>query len=108
VAAALKQRKEDGLELLIERGADINLNSGGAFPYPIIAMAYTGDVVGTKFLIEKGADVNKYGGKWHSAIQASTSDLSIGKKHSVNVFNRDQWLYPHASLEKSLKLFRYF
>lgn len=78
VAACLKRRK-DGLELLIERGADINLNSGGVFPYPIIAMAYTGDVVGTEFLIEKGADVNKYGGKWHSAIQASTSDLSISK-----------------------------
>ena len=42
-------------------------------------MAYSGDVPGTKFLIEQGADVNKYGGKWHSAIQASTSDDAIGK-----------------------------
>lgn len=79
VAATLNQFKENGLELLVERGADVNLNDGGEFPYAIIAMAYAGDVAGTQFLIDKGADVNKYGGKWHSAIQASTSDDAIGK-----------------------------
>lgn len=57
VAATLNQFKENGLELLVERGADVNLNGGGEFPYAIIAMAYAGDVAGTQFLIDKGADV---------------------------------------------------
>ena len=79
IAACLYQRKENGLELLVERGVDVNMNCGGEFPYAIIAMAYTGDVDGLQFLIDKGADVNKFGGKWHSAIQASTSDDAIGE-----------------------------
>jgi hypothetical protein len=77
VAATLNRFKENGLGLLVERGAD--LNGGGEFPYAIIATAYAGDVAGTQFLIDKGTDVNKDGGKWHSAIQASTSDDAIGK-----------------------------
>lgn len=67
------------MQPLVERGVDVNLNCGGEFPYAVIAMAYSGDVAGTQFLIDSGADVNKYGGKWHSAIQASTSDYAIGK-----------------------------
>jgi hypothetical protein len=79
IAACLHGPKENGLELLIDRGADVNMNCGGEFPYAIIAMAYTGDADGTQFLIDKGAKVNNFGGKWHSAIQASTSDEAIGE-----------------------------
>lgn len=56
----------------------MNLNCGGEFPYAIIAMAYNGNTAGVQMLIEKGADVNKYGGLWHSAIQAAMSDNAIG------------------------------
>ena len=68
-----------GLDFLLERGADVNLNCCGEFPYPIIAMAHQGDTAGTQKLIDKGANVNNYGGLWHSAIQAAMSDNAIGK-----------------------------
>lgn len=58
---------------------DVNLNCGGQFPYAIIAMAYNGNTAGVQMLIEKGADVKKYGGLWHSAIQAAMSDHAIGR-----------------------------
>lgn len=70
---------ENGLDFLLERGIDVNLNCGGEFPYAIIAMAYNGNTEGVQMLIEKGADVNKYGGLWHSAIQAAMSDNAISK-----------------------------
>jgi hypothetical protein len=42
-------------------------------------MAYSGNTDGVRTLINNGADVNKYGGLWHSAIQAAMSDNAIGE-----------------------------
>ncbi|TVY44826.1 Ankyrin repeat domain-containing protein [Lachnellula subtilissima] len=74
IAACIEEEKEDGFNILMERGVDPNTNAGGKFPYAIIAMAYSGDVEGVKALLKAGADVRKYGGMYHSAIQASAED----------------------------------
>ncbi|TVY12660.1 Ankyrin repeat domain-containing protein, partial [Lachnellula arida] len=74
IAACIEHEKEDGVNILMERGADPNTNAGGKFPYAIIAMAYSGDVEGVKVLLKAGADVTKYGGMYHSTIQASAED----------------------------------
>jgi ankyrin repeat protein len=55
------------------------VDAGGDFPYAIQAAAYISDEEITTLLIDAGADVNKYGGKWHSAIQASTSAANVDK-----------------------------
>jgi len=54
------------------------VNGGGEFPYAIQAAAYMAGVETAEILVHLGADVNKYGGKWHSTLQAAASDANLG------------------------------
>ncbi|KAH8800543.1 hypothetical protein DL96DRAFT_1823872 [Flagelloscypha sp. PMI_526] len=63
----------DIIELLIEKGADVNKTRGSdGTPLQIAALTNTLDVI--ELLVEKGADVNKEGGRHGSALHAAASE----------------------------------
>ncbi|KAH8813960.1 hypothetical protein DL96DRAFT_1821161 [Flagelloscypha sp. PMI_526] len=58
------------VQLLIEEGADVNLQ-GGAHGLALQAAARRGHYAVVRYLVEKGADVNLQGGEYGSALQAA-------------------------------------
>ena len=59
------------LELLVEKGVDMNAQ-GGYFGNALQAASYYGYEVIVKLLLEKGADVNAQGGHYSNALQAAS------------------------------------
>ncbi|KAF7176013.1 hypothetical protein CNMCM7691_001188 [Aspergillus felis] len=59
------------VELLIEKGADVNAQ-GGDYGYALQAASYQGHKEVVQLLLEKGADVNAQGGLFGNALQAAS------------------------------------
>ena len=60
------------MELLLERGADVNAQ-GGKFGNALQEASYRGHIGIVKLLLERGADVNTQGGLHGSALQIASS-----------------------------------
>ncbi|RHZ53561.1 uncharacterized protein CDV56_100734 [Aspergillus thermomutatus] len=58
------------VELLLEKGADVNAQ-GGLYGNPLQAACGRGDKEVVQLLLEKGADVNAQGGEYGNALQAA-------------------------------------
>ena len=69
--AASNQGSEAIVKMLIESGADVNVQ-GGHYGSALQAASYRGSEAIVKILIESGADVNVQGGIYGSAIQAAS------------------------------------
>ncbi|KAJ7028092.1 ankyrin repeat domain-containing protein [Mycena alexandri] len=59
------------VQLLIEHGADVNVQ-GGAYNSPLQAASYNGHENIVQLLIEHGADVNAQGGEYDGTLQAAS------------------------------------
>ncbi|THU90826.1 hypothetical protein K435DRAFT_248533, partial [Dendrothele bispora CBS 962.96] len=68
--AASSQGHESVVRLLLERGADVNVQ-GGKYGYALQAASSQGHESIVKLLLERGADVNIPGGKYGNALQAA-------------------------------------
>jgi ankyrin repeat protein len=58
------------VKLLLDRGADVNIQ-GGPFGNALQAAAYYGSQEIVKLLLDRGADVNIQGGAYGNALQAA-------------------------------------
>ncbi|GAB1312302.1 Ankyrin repeat-containing domain protein [Madurella fahalii] len=68
--AAASEGYNDIVEILLEKGADVNAQ-GGYYGTALQAAASEGDNDIVEILLEKGADVNAQGGEYGTALQAA-------------------------------------
>ena len=60
------------MKLLLESGADVNIQGSSPYGPALQAASYAGHQEVVKLLLESGADVNAQGGKFGSALQAAS------------------------------------
>jgi hypothetical protein len=100
---AVKQRDVEMTKLLIEHGANLDLQDG-AFGNPLQEAAMAGDMDLVKLLVEAKADVNLEGGRFRSPLiaAAKADDANIVRYlvqngADINIADSDGWTpYLHA------------
>ena len=82
--------KIQGIQLLLDKGADANAQSG-KYGSALQAAALSGSIGAVQLLLDKGADVNAQGGEYGSALQVAAHSgriraiqLLLGKGADVN------------------------
>ena len=82
--------KIQGIQLLLDKGADVNAQSG-KYGSALQAAALSGSIGAVQLLLDKGADVNAQGGEYGSALQVAAHSgriraiqLLLGKGADVN------------------------
>lgn len=71
-------------DLLLERGADVNV-PGGKYGHPLQAVCTNGGdcLEEVELLLDRGADVNARGGYYGNALQAACSYRSFNERHRI-------------------------
>ncbi|KAI1158141.1 hypothetical protein F5B18DRAFT_665413 [Nemania serpens] len=100
------ERNHEAVELLLEKGADVNANSGH-FGNALQVASYRVNFELIKLLLRKGADVNKQGGVYGNALQTAsligsfeTTKLLLEKGADVN---KEDGVYGSALQGASLR-----
>jgi len=68
---AVEMRNEVIVQLLLQKGADVNITGGGDYGAAVIVAAYHGHKGMVQLLLENGADPNIVGGKYGTALIAA-------------------------------------
>ena len=71
LVAASGSNQENVVQLLLEKGADPNIQGGASFNALHAASSYGSDAI-VKMLLRRGAKVNAPGGHWGNALQAAS------------------------------------
>ena len=74
--AAVYGGKIEAVQLLLDKGADVNAQ-GGFYGNALQAAAFTGNVEITRLLLDKGANVNAQGGFYGNALRAAVYKGSV-------------------------------
>ena len=83
------------LELLLDRGADVNMQ-GGQYGSPLQAASVFGSVRAIKLLLQRGASVDIQGGKYGNALQAARARgwediIKLLQSRHADVNVQDEW-----------------
>ncbi|KAJ5472932.1 hypothetical protein N7530_006933 [Penicillium desertorum] len=70
--AATRAGREKVVQILLDRGADINAQEGGEYSTALQAASYVGREKVVQILLDRGADINALGGSYGNALQAAT------------------------------------
>ncbi len=73
---AVRRRRQEIVELLLVRGADIDKRDGGGVT-PLMHAAYSGDVGIVRLLLEKGADTNE---EYNDGISPVLTPLKVAEE----------------------------
>lgn len=80
ISAAVTHSRYDIIEMLLSRGADINIGSGQILEFtrtPLALACKNGDINMVKFLLDRGADINLRSGVYGSPILAAINSNSL-------------------------------
>jgi len=73
------------VRVLITRGTDVNLCSGGSFATALQEAAYYGHSLICEVLLDNGAEVNIQGGHFGNALQAAVAGLLYKDSHAPGI-----------------------